>query len=424
MVCAALYRWAPAGYHSLLIDLGVRPFRHPFLDGEFLPRTAACWQQGVDVYVSNPCDALGRVFNYSPLWLRIPFLANLEPWTDELGLLTGIGFLLSLLLLPSPKGPWEAVARTLATISAMTIYAIERANIDLLLFGLALLAALLLAHRNAARPLAYLSILLGGFLKFYPFILLLLSVSERPRRFLIINGLSAVALMLFWWTYGRELLTLAPNIPDGFYFADLFGAKNLPQGLTWLIFPSGAGAPESATQQAVAAALFAVLLVDASWRVAKLSREKGFDASIEALTPLDAALLWVGSTLIFACFMAGQNVDYRGIHLLLVLPGILALARTSDTARLQRLWRWTAVTILFLMWNEDVRIQTDRLLKAIEAPQQVKVVTLGALWLVRELLWWRLIARLATVLIWFVRTSEMARHIPGVVRLQRSESAS
>src|ERR1700732_2860442 len=37
----------------------------------------------------------------------------------------------------------------------------------------------------------------------------------------------------------------------------------------------------------------------------------------------------LGSVLIVGCFFAGQNVGYRGIFLLLVLPGLLGVARNA-----------------------------------------------------------------------------------------------
>ena len=69
---AALWHWGP---HSIYFDVlnlyAFDPFRFPFLDIQVVLAAAECWRHGFDVYLLNPCDALGRPLAYSPLWLRI-----------------------------------------------------------------------------------------------------------------------------------------------------------------------------------------------------------------------------------------------------------------------------------------------------------------------------------------------------------------
>jgi hypothetical protein len=64
-----------SGAHSLYFGvlrlLGVEPFSFPFLDTHAVLAAAECGRQGIEVYLSNPCDALGRPHAYSPLWLTI-----------------------------------------------------------------------------------------------------------------------------------------------------------------------------------------------------------------------------------------------------------------------------------------------------------------------------------------------------------------
>lgn len=71
-VLAGLWRWGPhALYFDVLTLFGFEPFRFPFLDIHAVLAAAQCRRLGIDVYLSNPCDALGRVHAYSPLWLSI-----------------------------------------------------------------------------------------------------------------------------------------------------------------------------------------------------------------------------------------------------------------------------------------------------------------------------------------------------------------
>src|SRR5437763_771477 len=77
-----------AAYFGIQRALGTNPFRFPFLDTHALLSAAECRRQGIDVYLQNPCDALGRVHAYSPLWLSlIPrFLATGDTMVVGLGL--------------------------------------------------------------------------------------------------------------------------------------------------------------------------------------------------------------------------------------------------------------------------------------------------------------------------------------------------
>src|SRR5271169_4466887 len=65
---AVLWRWGPhALYFDVLGLFGFEPFRFPFLDIHAVLAAVQCQRAGIDVYLYNPCDALGRLHVYSPL---------------------------------------------------------------------------------------------------------------------------------------------------------------------------------------------------------------------------------------------------------------------------------------------------------------------------------------------------------------------
>src|SRR5262249_20373466 len=71
-VLALLWHWGPRSlYFDSLQFFGFHPFRFPFLDIHAILSAGECQRLGLDVYLSNPCDALGRAHVYSPLWLLI-----------------------------------------------------------------------------------------------------------------------------------------------------------------------------------------------------------------------------------------------------------------------------------------------------------------------------------------------------------------
>ena len=174
--------------YSRFIDLwSFSPYRYPFLDAEYMSAQLEYWRAGVNVYVANPCDVLGRVQNLSPLWLRMGFLPSDKSWTNILGLTTDCLFLLSLMALPQPRRAGDAVPVLVSLASPSLLFALERANQDLIMFAIIVVAILLLERTTAARVAGSAAIILAALLKFYPIVLLLLLLRERPRTFLVVT---------------------------------------------------------------------------------------------------------------------------------------------------------------------------------------------------------------------------------------------
>ena len=70
-----------------------------------------------------------------------------------------------------------------ATISTMVVFALERANADILLFILALVAVFLAERGSAARLLGYCVALLAALLKYYPIMLLIMVFPRTDHGF-------------------------------------------------------------------------------------------------------------------------------------------------------------------------------------------------------------------------------------------------
>ena len=170
-------------YHALLDYWGAAPFPFPFLDMNAVTSAVECHRLGFNVYVQNPCDALNRVHGYSPLWLWLSVLPISTAWDIVLGLATVLLFLMALPFLPPGRGWWQTAVITLGTVSSVVMFALERANVDVLVFLLAMLAVALTRRSVPLRILGYAVALFAGMLKFYPITLLILAARERLRVF-------------------------------------------------------------------------------------------------------------------------------------------------------------------------------------------------------------------------------------------------
>jgi hypothetical protein len=389
-VLSALWHWGPQTlYFDILRFGGIDPFRFPFLDIHAVLAAAECHRQGVDVYLVNPCDALGRVHVYSPFWLVVTpafFDTRATAWVgSSLDLLVILS--LAAVLRPAKRG--ELLILGLAVLSPVTAYALERANCDLVVFLLVLWGSVLDRRPYPYRIGCYALYLLAGLLKYYPLVLLALVVRERRRDALWIVGLAGATVLLLAAADPVALAKALANIPRLSYFADSFSALNLPYGLAEEL--------ASPRHRPIGAVLLLGLLLAVA--AARTRRTVALlDAAALGRTGAEAECLTVGALLLVACFLVAQNVDYRGIYLLLVMPGLIGLRRAAEDAAVRRFLTRTIAAVLFLAWEEFFRRGLHAL--AVMAPTGgLGVRTEALFWLGRELLWWWLIAGLAAIVL-------------------------
>ena len=397
LLCGALYLLGYCEqYATLLSSLGAAPFRFPFLDTHAVLAAVQCHRQGIDVYTENPCDVFGRIHVYSPLWLALSALPITTDWTPAVGAtLVGL-FLLSLTLLPPGRGWAQVGIITLATLSGSVAFALERANNDLVIF---ILAALIIRLRWCGYALA----VLAAMLKFYPAVLLALAVRERLWLFAAIGAAAAAALTGFAALYSHDLMRVLPSIPTTSYFdAYAFGARNLPFGLAETF-----GLPRGAAMALFG--LFALILLVSAIMIV---RRSGLTIRMDILSGLETASLLAGCVLVLACFFTAQNVLYRGVHFLFVVPGLTVLARRPGSG----MARAFVALVLVLMFWELLRRHMDPALAALGVPPpDIHAIDFNV-WLIRELFWWCAATGLVTLFLALLMRSRAADELRSVTR--------
>ena len=389
-------------YVQVLTWYGVDLFRWPFIDTYSILSAVDCARQGVDVFVSNPCNVLPGQFNYSPFVL----LAKWLPVTRQCTVMFGLGFaalfLGSLAALPAPRRRAEQALRVAVTLSPVTVFGLERANFDLLVFGLVMMAGMILVHARRGRLLAYPILLLAGLLKYYPVVALAALLRERSRVVVALGLCCGVALAAFVWFMDADILRSLATVPKGTYFAEAFGAVNLPRGLAALISDSLSLA---ARRQRIGDGLLALFGLYSLVSARRWVLDQDFRVRFERLTQAESLPLVLGALVIAGCFWTGQSVYYRAIFLLPVLPGLLAMARpqADGDAWATSLFRRLALLMIVVTWGEAPRHVFVAWTNAPSGLATVGKLADLVLWLVRELAWWQLIAMLAAVVWLFVR---------------------
>ncbi len=381
-------------YFSALRALGVEPFSFPFLDTHAVLAAAECARQGIEVYFSNPCDALGRPHGYSPLWLVIVPGSLGIGVTGWVGASLDLVFLLSLTAVLRPRSARELIILGAAAVSPMTIYALERANNDLMVFLLVICGAILITTPRPLRLFSYELFLAAGLLKYYPLVLLILAARESRREALLTAAAAGFTLILFGVAFYPELRAALASIPAAAsYFTDAFSARNLPFGFAEAL----AG---RVWRTLIAVSLLAALLGLAVARIFRTVRLLGREQLDWAAG--ETQFLVIGGLLVAACFLAGQNVGYRGIFLLPVLSGLVSLHGSVKDREVRRFCGWMIAAVLFVMWEECFR----RAFHAVVSPSPGAGLSSRAevfFWIGRELVWWWLVVGLAALVLSYLR---------------------
>ncbi len=400
LVLTALYlSGARETYASVLTAWGINPFRFPFLDIGGSLSAWDCARRGIDVVIADPCDVLHRGYNYSPFWQTLSWIPLHLSDRPFVGFCLGATLIFSLGLLPPSQSLLELLCRCAATVSTMVVFAVERANPDLLLFLMTMAVAASASRSFGWRSGAYAVAMLEAAIKYYPVALLALIVRERGWRLAVVGAVIGLIGATFLYAYGPDISRGLPHIAAGSPFGDMFGAKNLIFG-SYLLIHDALAAVGGVTSASIAKILN--LIFQMAWLsgllafARKLWNGGDWRASVWVLPTWTRDLLACGALIIVGCFFAGQSVGYRGVFLLMILPGLAALARADVGGFVAPSARFAMIAIVPLMWYRPIW----EFLPSSETEVWRADLAWGYafIWLTNEVAWWLLILVLCMVL--------------------------
>jgi hypothetical protein len=399
-----------SAYRGILSQMGFRPFDFPFLDMHGVLATAECYRRGIDVITSNPCDVYGRTLDYSPFWLVTASLGVDTSMTMRLGMALDAVFLCSVFFLPRAES-WSGVAVMIAALlSSATAMALERANLDLAVFVIAIMAASWSRRGATWRGLGYGFIILAALLKYYPGIMLLLALRER-RRFLVPLAAVLVAVgTLFVWIDGTMLVQALRNI-DTRPFPTTFGALDLADDIAQFF------APGAESLGRIVEVVLAAIATGCAYAIARRGDIRG---AVRSLPPRDRNLMLLGCALILGCFFAAENGPYRSIYFLFILPGLAAMGRVVSSAAARRRLKLLVGALLFLMWDPFFRLAVEQSVAAFG----LGTIYTNAYWLLRETIWWWVVSVLLALLFDAFLTASVGAQRRASARSAASTTAS
>jgi hypothetical protein len=396
-------------YQKILTFHGITPLPFPFVDTEAVLSAWECTRLGFDVFVYNPCDVLWVAHSYSPLWLVAASVRLTPDDAGSVGWIIDLAFLLSFFFLPPGRRLRDAAIVGSAAISTMVVFAVERANVDVIFFLLAVLAGFLALCRGPVRVISYGIGLFAGLLKYYPLSLLILSFRERIWTFVVVNVGAAAVITIFLVRYFADVRRSLSMLPIESYFTVSFASENLPFGLVATVQQLSLGSLPSPLSGYISYGLYAVLLLGCIAISRSVLQRTTLGSTLPLLSGPEEIFLVIGAVLITGCFFTGQNIGYRGVFLLLTLPGLLAVSRFAGDRRTSRLALSTTLLIILIMWGEFFRTNLVRGLLALDTSGQWTLFTVRGFWLARELAWWWTVSVFVSVLIHFAAESEVGR---------------
>lgn len=396
---AALYLTASwPTYQQVLGAWGVRAWPWPYLDTDTVLSAVRCLRNGVDVYAANPCDPEMRTYGYSPLWMVLTALPVTTAWIPWVGTVFAVLFFASLWLLPAGRNREAVILIVIGLLSSATILAVERGNNDLVNFALVAGMAALMSRATGARLAGYAMGLLAGLLKFYPMLVMASALREKPGRFFAITAASiavtAIATAITW----HDLVRIWAIVPEGSPIYEMFGAPNLGKGLVILLhLPEG-----------VAPVIRTVMTLGALTLGIRHGLRAGTGEAMAKLTERERDFLLIGALMAIGCFISAQNISYRTINLLLVLPSLTAL-RLVGAPKALRTMTWVAIGLLW----EELLFHWLQAFASIAGGSPGNALEFGLGWLGRELAWWWMITMLIACVIALIRPMAMAQWALG-----------
>lgn len=297
--CVALLALAKGPRVQAWRLLGVPAMEPAFSDTHVLTAALDARRAGVDpLFTALPG---GVQYNYPRGWLLLRFLGLGDAQRTGLACALALLFWAAALLVLGKGSAREGLWHTAALSSPVALVAVERGNLDLLIFALVAAAVLLPGWPRRALLMA------GALLKLYPAFAFSL---DRRRLWLAAAFLAWVALS---WS---DLLQIAHVTGSSPHFS--YGRRVLFDALS-----------EQLHRPLPAEALSWVLAALGAAAAALWSRRLQFTA-----TPAFLA----GASIFTGSFLLGSNWNYRLIFLLFTLPQLLGGRRELVALVLLVLW--------------------------------------------------------------------------------------
>ena len=188
-----------------------------FADWSVIIQANICKEKGFDVFVNNPCDQWNRKHVYGEILLYLPFIKIFPKFYFLIfPIFLNLLFIFTVVKLFTYNDNVKYFSIFIFIINPPVLLAIERANIDIIIFLITVLIA-----KNKNLLVKHILIIFASISKIYPIFLLIEFFFEKNIKKIIINliviSLLILLIIFFQWDSYIKLFKLKPNLlADGF----------------------------------------------------------------------------------------------------------------------------------------------------------------------------------------------------------------
>lgn len=190
-----------------------------FPDWSVILNANICQIKGFDVYLDNPCDQWNRKHVYGEVLLKIPFIAKFPKFYFViLPIIFNYLFIYTVVSFFNFKNKLEYLTTFLFLLSVPVIMAIERANIDIIIFLMMVLIA-----KNQKLLLNYLLLILVTISKFYPISMAIIFLFKKKLKNIILNMIFFFLIVLLILFFQSDQLIKIFNNQSQFSSSGIYG---------------------------------------------------------------------------------------------------------------------------------------------------------------------------------------------------------
>ena len=179
-----------------------------FADWQVIIGSNLCKELGYDVYLDNPCDPWGRKHVYGEILLYFPFVKKFQNFYFDIFPVVVIYIFIVLVLTTFHfKNYITYLTSIVLLLSFPVILAIERAQLDLLIF---ILMVFLAYFKN--KILSFIILVFVTISKFYPIILSIIFFFEKKLKKILIKFIIFIILIsLIFFIQSEQIIKIYEN---------------------------------------------------------------------------------------------------------------------------------------------------------------------------------------------------------------------
>lgn len=278
-----------------------------FIDLRAIQGSLLSEEQGFNPQIKNPYDPLNRIWAYPKIWLQIANLLNLG---NEINFLYFVSFIVVMFIILSAYliYKYKSTYLFLFFLSGSTLFAIERGNVDLIIFIILFFASV------GNEKLKIGLILLGFSLKIFP-IFALVSVKLKKNNLII-------ALLVFFVAtlFLLPQVNVIRNEANFGFYPPTYGLKNT----IFLIseFSNDFSTFYSVNPKTINFFISIIWMTYIFYHLRKYLNSKLINNFLEhsKKLPKELTLFLIGGSIYCGTFLLSSNFDYKQIFLAFCIP--------------------------------------------------------------------------------------------------------